>query len=74
MAGGACVAEGGACVAGGVHARGHVWQRGACVAGEVATAAGATHHTGMHSCYQVCSVQLFYLKDVKFDSFLCFTS
>ena len=41
MAGGACMA-GGVCVAGG---------RGACVAGETATAAGGTHPTGMHYCF-----------------------
>ena len=39
-AGGACV-PGGACVAG----------RRACMAGEMATAAGGTHPTGMHSCF-----------------------
>ena len=54
---GACVA-GGACMAGG-----HAWQgvcmaRGtcvarACVAGETATAAGGTHPTGMHSCFNL---------------------
>ena len=30
--------------------QGGVWQREACVAGEMATAAGGTHPTGMHSC------------------------
>ena len=35
----------------------HAWQRGmrgegACVAGETAIAAGGTHPTGMHSCFQ----------------------
>ena len=39
----------------GMHGRGHVWQgvciaEGACMAGEIATAAGSTHPTGMHSC------------------------
>ena len=51
----------GACMAGAVHGRRHAWQRGhawqggmrgrgACVAGELATAAGGTHPSGMHSC------------------------
>ena len=53
--------HGGPCVVGG-----HAWQRGAhdrghacgerggsvCMAGETATAAGCTHPTGMHSCFQ----------------------
>ena len=30
---------------------GYAWQGGACVAGEMATEAGGTHPTGMHSCY-----------------------
>ena len=45
---GACITGGsplqGVCVAGG-----HAWQR-PCMAGEMATAAGVTHPTGMHSC------------------------
>ena len=61
----------GACMAGGVHGGGHMWQggirgrgacvaggmcgRGACVAGETATEADGTHPTGMHSCYLECS-------------------
>ena len=43
---GACMV-GGACVAGGIHGHGG---GGACVAGEMATAAGSTHPSGMHSC------------------------
>ena len=52
---GVCVVGGawcGACMAGGC-----AWQgacmagEGACVAGEMATAAGATHPTGMRSCF-----------------------
>ena len=35
---------------------GHAWQgacmAGGCVAGETAIAAGGTHPTGMHTCYQ----------------------
>ena len=33
----------------------HGWWGGerACVAGETATAAGSTHHTGMHSCLTI---------------------
>ena len=47
---GVCLAVGGACMAVGMHA----WQGGgACVAGEMATAAGSTHPTGMHSCLSV---------------------
>ena len=42
--------EGGACVA-----------RGACLAGKTATAAGSTHHTGMHSCLHLCFVILVYI-------------
>ena len=46
-----------ACMAGGVHGRGHVCPggggvmhaQGACVSRETATAAGGTHPTGMHS-------------------------
>ena len=66
VVGGACVVMGGACVgacmAGGcawwwrvcmaedVHgSRGHVWRGGMC-AGEMATEAGGTHPTRMHSC------------------------
>ena len=54
--GGGCMTGGmcgwGACVTwGGMCGGGHVWLRGeACVAGEIATAAGGTHPTGMHSC------------------------
>ena len=48
MARGVCVVVG-TCVARGMHGRGHAWQ-GACVAGEMATEAGGTHPTGMHSC------------------------
>ena len=52
----------GACVAGGMHGRGHMWQGAcmawgyvvgggwACVAGEMATAADGTHPTGMQLC------------------------
>ena len=52
-------------------AGGHVWQwwgegAGACVAGEMATAAGGTHPTGMHSC--LCEVlmrfQLSFFKEI----------
>ena len=50
------------CPPGGTYvARGHAWQgasiagghpwQGVCVAGEMATAAGGTHPTGMHSCF-----------------------
>ena len=39
----------GACMAGGVHGRGHAWQ-GVYVAGGTATAADGMHPTGMHSC------------------------
>ena len=48
---GVCMAKG-AGMAGEVCMAGaHVWQLGgACVAGEMATAAGGTHPTGMHSC------------------------
>ena len=59
---GACMAGGmlgggmaGVCVAGGMHGRGgggHAWQ-GACVAGKTAIAAGGTHPTGMHSCFEI---------------------
>ena len=42
---GACMARGGACMAGG----GHVWQERWP---EMVTAAGGTHPTGMHSCFQ----------------------
>ena len=35
----------------GCMARGDVRCRGTCVAGEMATAAGSTNTTGMHSCY-----------------------
>ena len=60
---GACMVggmHGGGCVAGG-----HAWQEacmtggvcmtgeGACVAGEMATAAGGTHPTGMHSSFTI---------------------
>ena len=52
---------GGASVAGGMQGRGCAWQGvcvaggtfmagGACLTGEMATAAGGTHPTGMHSC------------------------
>ena len=41
----------------GMHGRGCAWQggrvAGACVAGETATAAGGTHPTGMHSCFNL---------------------
>ena len=39
---------------GGMHGRGrgHAWQ-GACVAGKTAIAAGGTHPTGMHSCFEI---------------------
>ena len=46
----------GACLAAGVHARGHAWhggcawQGGSIRAGEMATEAGGTHPIGMHSC------------------------
>ena len=64
MAGGMCggghawqgVCGRGACMAGGVHDRGGggVHDRGgACVAGEMATAAGGTHPTGMHSSFTI---------------------
>ena len=43
----------GACMAGGVHVRGHAWQ-GVCLAGETATAADSTHPTGMHPCVMYC--------------------
>ena len=39
----------GACVAGGMHGKGHMWQEGVH-AGEMATEVGGTHPTGMHSC------------------------
>ena len=42
-----CVHDGGR--VGGMHGGG-VRGREACVAGEMATAAGGTHPTGMHSC------------------------
>ena len=42
----------GACVAGDVHGRGCVWQ-GVMQAGEMATEAGGTHPTGMHSCIEI---------------------
>ena len=49
---GACVAGGmhgrGACVVGGMHGRGG----GGCMAGKMATAAGSTHPTGMHSFFK----------------------
>ena len=38
-----------ACMAGGMHGRGHMWQEGVH-AGEMATEVGGTHPTGMHSC------------------------
>ena len=54
---GACMA--GACMVGVCMAGGHVWQgRGACMAGEMATAAGSTYPTGMHSCF-------FYISTLK---------
>ena len=48
-----CVA--GACLVGGKHGRGHVWQGDVCgrrmsVAGKTATTADGTHTTVMHSC------------------------
>ena len=43
----------GACMAGGCTWQGGVHGRGACVAGEMATAAGDTHPTGMHSCCEL---------------------
>ena len=42
----------GACVAGGMHGRGHAWQ-GACMAGETGNEAGNKHPTGMHSCLTI---------------------
>ena len=54
MVRGACMAKGGVvrgCVCQrGVCDRGGVHGRGACITGEMATAAGSTHPTGMHSC------------------------
>ena len=55
--------HGGPCVVGGMRGRGvrmtggiHVGKAGGgwsvCMAGETATAAGSTHPTGMHSCFQ----------------------
>ena len=41
----------GTCMVGGAWIAGGVWWE-ACMAGETATAAGGTHHTGMHSCYK----------------------
>ena len=51
----------GACMAAGVHGRGHVRQgvcmvggvhdKGACTAAETVTAADGTHPIGMHSCH-----------------------
>ena len=61
MRGRGCVLQG-ACIAGGVHGRGHAWCWGTCVAvgdggggwvvraEEAATEAGGTHPTGMHTC------------------------
>ena len=48
---------------GGVHDGGHAWQggmhgRGVCMTGEMATAAGGTHPTGMHSCSTIILVTL----------------
>ena len=66
---GACVVKGGICgklqKGGGMYgegeaymARGHVWQvwhawKGGMHAGEMATEAGGTLSTGMHSCYDI---------------------
>ena len=47
----------GACVAGGVHGGGHVWQGvymvGGMHAGGTATQVDGTHPTGMHSCHEI---------------------
>ena len=45
---------GGACMAGGMHVvgEGGVYGGGWCVLGKTAIAAGGTHPTGMHSCFQ----------------------
>ena len=54
---GVCMAGGmygqGACMVGGDMCGKHAWQ-GTCMAGKMATAAGTTHPTGMHSCSTYC--------------------
>ena len=47
---GACIVGGCAWWGWGVGVHGGLHGRGACVAGEMATSAGGTHPTGMHSC------------------------
>ena len=54
MGGGGCGVGGIGCSwQGGCTWQGGVHGRGACVAGEMATAAGDTHPTGMHSCCEL---------------------
>ena len=55
----------GACMAGGMRGRGGMHGRGTCVAGELATAAGGTHPSGMHSCSSNKTSQLQKKKEKK---------